>query len=576
MTQKSKFLFFSVWMILNAALFFWLIPFAEAATPGPGAEQERFQAESKTREVKERLEDADRKSKVEFPEQTTNAAEETREELSFFVEKIHVTGNTVISGQEIRKITAPHEGKELKLSEVKAVAEEITRLYNSKGYLTCRATIPPQKIETKTIEIQVLEGKLGAVNVRGNKYSKTEKITRYVKSLGGKVVDYDTLKKYISKMNLHPDREVKAVIMPGKDLGTSDLLLDVKDAFPFHIGLDVNNFGTKLTGKERYGLSMRHTNLSGRDDILATRLQWGEQVFALSTQYVLPVGSYDTEIGASVAYTDVNVGGDFSILDIGGTAYTYSVFFNQPILDSRHVDLTWTGSFESKSIHNRLLGNPSTNDELRMFHTGINVDEIDRHGRTFIVNDFTFGADLMGASDRNDPSLSRSGSGAPFFKYTVAANRIHPVYDSTYLYMKANAQLTPEKLVSAEQMDIGGVYSVRGYPQSDYLGDAGYGGSLELRVPCYFIPRDIKVPFTQEPIWNRINFVGFFDGAYAKLKNAAVGEHTSRNYMGLGGGIRFDLPRNLTGRFEWASPMGDKPSDGSHGQFYFSISGDLI
>ncbi len=573
MKQQSKFSFFVV-LAMFGLLF--LNSAAQAATPGPGAEQERFQQESKAKEMKMRLEDADRQADIEYPKEAPKSQEETREELAFFVEKINVTGNTVISDAEIHKITAPHEGKELKLSEIKTVAEEITRLYNAKGYLTCRAYIPPQKIETKTIEIQVLEGKLGAVNVQGNKYSKPERITRYVKSLGGKVVDYDTLKKYISKMNLHPDREVKAVIMPGKDLGTSDLLLDVKDSFPFHIGLDVNNFGTKLTGKERYGLSMRHTNFSGRDDILAARLQWGELVFAIGTQYVVPVGDHDTELGASFNYTDVNIGGDFSVLDIGGKAYTYSLFVNQPIFDSRYVDLTWTGSFESKSIQNRLLGTPSTNDELRMFHTGINVDEIDRYGRTFIVNDLTYGADFMGASDKNDASLSRSGGGAPFFKYDVVANRVHPVHDSTNLYMKASGQLASDKMVSAEQYDIGGVYSVRGYPQSDYLGDMGAGGSMELRVPFYFIPRTTKAPWSEEPLWNRINFVGFFDGAYAKLRSPAVGERPSRSYMGAGGGIRFDLPRNLTGRFEWASPVGDKPQDGSNGQFYFSVSGDLV
>ena len=193
-----------------------------------------------------------------------------------------------------------------------------------------------------------------------------------------------------------------------------------------------------------------------------------------------------------------------------------------------------------------------------------------------MVNDFTFGVTYFGASDKNDERLSREGAGASFFKYSGALNRIHPVYDSTYLYLKATAQFTPDRLLSAEQYDIGGVYSVRGYPQSDYLGDSGVSGSAELRVPFYFIPREAKTPWGHEPLWNRLNFVAFVDGGYAGLKAHAVGEDGSRTSWGAGCGVRFDLPHNVVGRLEYGWPFGDEPTDGSDGQFYFSITGDLF
>ena len=102
---------------------------------------------------------------------------------------------------------------------------------------------------------------------------------------------------------------------------------------------------------------------------------------------------------------------------------------------------------------------------------------------------------------------------------------------------------------------------MRGYPQTDYLGDSGAGGSAELRVPAYF--------------WDKLQFVGFFDGAYAELRRPAVGEHPSRTYTGVGGGIRINWPQNFQSRFEGAWPLGDKPSDGSSGQFYFSVAGEF-
>jgi hemolysin activation/secretion protein len=375
---------------------------------------------------------------------------------------------------------------------------------------------------------------------------------------------------------MHPDREVKAVIVPGQEVGTSDLLLDVKDQRPIHVGGEINNFGTELTGRERYNVNVRHTNLLGVDDIFASRVQFGEEVFGIGLQHVLPVGPYGTQAGWTFNYTDVNVGGDFSALDIAGEAYTGSVFFSHPLRDGDHIDITGTASAESKSIYNTVLGAPSSEDQLRMLHAGANLDIIDRYGRSFIVNDLTFGTPWLDASDKNDPTLSRRGAGASFFKYDASFNRIHPVYDQTYLYMKGSAQVTADKLVSAEQYDIGGAYSVRGYPQSDYLGDSGFGGSLELRIPWFFLPHETKVPHTNVALWDRIHFIGFVDGAYATLRSPTVGEDRSKNYAGAGGGLRIDLPNNFLARLEWAAPVGDDPTDGSNGQFYFTVSSDFV
>lgn len=514
-------------------------------------------------------------------EESQSPAEMTlqTEDVAFFVEKFHVTGNEAVSLEEIQPLLTPFEGKQLKLAEVKQVAESITQLYRSKGFVTCRAYIPPQKLDTRVIEIRVLEGKLGKVKVQGNRFFGSDLISRFMKKSEGKVMDLRTLKQQITKMNLHPDREVKAIIIPGKNIGTSDLVLDVKDELPFHIGGEFNNFGTKLTGEERYSFTARHTNLTGRDDILAMRSQWGEEVWAIGSQYLIPVGPYDTQIGANFNYTDVGIGGDFSVLDIAGEAYSYGFNVLQPVLDTDNYDLTFTTGFEFKTIDNSVLSEQSSKDELRIAHAGMNIDLIDPWGRTFIVNDLAWGTPWFGASDKFDPTLSRAGAGANFFKYNISANRIHPLswWESTYLMFKAAAQISPDRLVAAEQFDLGGAYSVRGYPQSDYLGENGVAGTAEIRIPFFFIPKDVKTPISKVPLWNRLNFVGFLDGGYAKLKAPVVGEDPSQTYWGLGGGVRFDLPHNLTGRFEWAAPLGeDALTDSTNSRFYVTVSGDIF
>ena len=554
------------------------------AAVSAATEQQRIKVSEQRQESTVRIESSKNKAAIEVADQNRDAKPAQRpaesapptEEDVFQIDHIQFTGNTVIASEEIQKIVSPFQGKQMTLAEVKQIALSITQLYQSKGYITCRAYLPPQKMSDKLLKIQIFEGKLGAVQVQGNRYFSTQQIKKYVAKLIGKVLQYSELAKNIQRNNLHPDHEVRAVIVPGKSVGTSDLILDVKDRLPLHIGGEINNFGTKLTGKERYSVSLRNTNLLGVDDIFAARAQFGEEVFAIGTQYAVPVGEYDTRVGATFNYTDVSIGGPFKILDLGGTALSYSAFLNQPVLDNGWLGLTWTNSFESKSIKNTILGIISSKDELRMVKTGLNVDETDKYGRTFITNDLTFGTSWFRASDKHDPLLSRADAGAGFFKYSASVNRINPIKDSTYFLIKGAGQISPDRLVSAEQFDMDGAYGVRGYPQSDYLGDNGINATAELRVPFYFIPREAKVPWTNQTLWNKLNFIGFVDGGYSKLKAHAVGEAGSRSDWGVGGGMRFDLPHNLVGRFEYGVPVGDTPTDRSHGQFYFSVSGDLL
>jgi hemolysin activation/secretion protein len=546
---------------------------ADPTTAGADVEQGRFEARDELSETSARLEKNGKKPEIEVSEKPSEGP--AAAEVSFFVEKIVVTGNTAVSSEDIRKLVGPYENRTLKLSEAVQAAAAITDFYHNRGFITCRAYIPPQKIENKILEIRIFEGRLGQLQVRGNRFSKTGNITRFLEKLKGKVMEYRALEKNLFKANLHPDREVRAVVIPGKEVGTSDLLLDVKDRFPLHVGAEINNFGTKLTGLERYNVSLRHTNVLGMDDIFAARFQWGKEVFGFGSQYVLPVGAYETQVGVSFNYTEVEVGREFEERDIEGTAYAAKIFFNQPFLDTDFVDFTWTGGFEYKTVDNSERGLPTSRDDLRLFRTGINIDEADPFGRMFVVNELTFGVTYFGASDKNDPRLSRPDAGASFFKYNLAINRIHPVYNGTYLYLKGTLQMTSDKLLSAEQYDIGGVYSVRGYPQSEYLGDKGAGWSVELRVPCYFLGPEVKVPGTSDPLWNKIHFIGFVDSAWAKLNDRDPDERDSRTFLGAGGGLRIDLPRHFSARFEWAAPLGNRPADKDKSQFYFSISGEI-
>ncbi len=476
----------------------------------------------------------------------------------FYLKKVQVTGNTKVSSDEIATLTAPYENREVTLGEICELATRITEFYYSKGYVSCRAYLPPQTISDDTVEIRILEGSIDRVEVRGAGERAQKRIERALDPLEDDVLNYQELLRKLRQLNLHPDREVKATIIPGQKFGTSDLLVDVKETLPLHASAEVNNFGTENTGRERYLISLSHSNLLGIDDRWALRAQTGKDALAFSASNSIPITDDELRLGLSASYNEVEVGGEFRPLGIEGDALSLGADLSKAFYESDALELTWILGFESKSIENRVLNTVSSEDEIRSLHAAIEANSNDAWGRTFWVNDVYWGLPITGATDKHDPRSSREGAGSPFVRYHSSVIRIHPVVNDTYLYLKGFLQLSPDKLVASEQLELGGVYSVRGYPQSEYLADRGGGGSIELRVPMSF--------------WKSLTAVFFVDAGHAKNISPAVGIDAGKTYVGAGGGFHINIADHWKGRFEWAAPMADRPDDGSNSHFYFSAS----
>ncbi|MCG3175159.1 MAG: Heme/hemopexin transporter protein HuxB [Candidatus Omnitrophica bacterium] len=541
-----------------------------AAGPGPESQalertwrQEPLSADAGTQEPE-----------VREPEEAVPAA--SVEELPFTVTRIAVTGSEALPQAEWRRVVGPYEGRELTLSQARSIASQLTGLYRAAGYVTSRAYLPPQDLSAGTLEIRILEGRIETLQTRGLRYTRADRIERDFEPLRGRPLKLDTLKSALRNANSRPDRTVRTVIVPGQDLGASDLVLDVDDRRPYHLGAEINNHGTEATGRERAHVWLRHTNLLGWDDRLAVRAQGGEHVFGLSAQAVYPLADDLTEIGWQAGYTDVSIGGLLTPLDLGGEAYLAGLTLDRRVYDGKHVRLTWANRLDYKKIENTLLGIETSQDDLRMVRTGARIEQQDRWGRTFAYIEGTLGTAEFGGSEKNDPRLSRRAAGAPWVKLTALLQRLQALWAGGLGVARLQAQVTPDSLVSAEQLEAGGVGSVRGYPQSDTLSDAGVTGGVELRQELGFLPVEARVPWTRTSWRQALRATVFVDAAHAVVRAPAAGEDRSRSLCGAGIGLRLDLPDGLEARVEWAWPLGDEPADRSTGTLYFSVAREFF
>ncbi|HAJ56731.1 MAG TPA: hypothetical protein DCL35_03050 [Candidatus Omnitrophica bacterium] len=490
------------------------------------------------------------------------------------ITKIDVTGVTLLKEKEINDIIAQNINKELTVREMQKIADLITDIYRQKGYITSRAYLPPQKIESGRVEIKVVEGMAGSLEVRGNKYFKTYLYEKMMGLPKGGPFDYNSLRKGLSRINQQPDRSAKAVLAPGKEPGTTDVILEVQDRLPMHIGLAWDNYGSRYIERNRYRTTLTHNNLLGFDDTLTIQYQMSEadHYKLFMGRYVFPVTS-DLKIGFFGAESRLRLGKEFEDLNARGKTRLYSAYAVKTLLDTENANLVFNTGFDYKDIFNFQSGDETSRDRLRIVKAGLDLDVTDNFGRTLSTYEIDYGIpDIMGGLDSQDARASRDGSGGKFVKNNINFIRLQKMpFDSSILW-KNQIQLSPYILPAAEQFQIGGIANVRGYPTAEAVGDNGYSMTWEWSFPVYFIPKDVQVPFSKAKLYDAIRVVAFYDWANTRLRRPAAGEEKNTTLRGAGVGVRVNLPENFSAKVEFAWPLDKLPSDGDRLHTWFEVS----
>ena len=86
------------------------------------------------------------------------------------------------------------------------------------------------------------------------------------------------------------------------------------------------------------------------------------------------------------------------------------------------------------------------------------------------------------------------------------------------------------------------------------------------------MPKSTRVPLSKATFYDATRFVAFYDLGYLHTKTLAFPtDKTDRTVQGYGGGIRFNLPEDLSARVEFAYRFnGDVQFDDAN--FYMDFS----
>jgi len=499
---------------------------------------------------------------------------------TFFLKKIKLRGNSVLSDERLMPLVDLGEGKDVNLNMLNAMADKITAFYASEGYLLARAFIPKQEIKDNTAEITIFEGRINKVVVQGNKKLSKESIEKRMKMVQNQLaVKEQTLERVLLELNEMMGVEVTTVLKPGELPGTSDLVLDVAESKPYTVSFDSDNFGSRFTGPERYGLSMTYANIFTLGDQFATRWtrsEWGQNSF--TSFFTFPINAYGTRIKLNHTFLENELGGSLKSLAAGGTFTAYGFEVSHLVHKSRKASFSVRTRLDVKHVENEAQGSNTSKDNLMNVSLGFAGNLSDSFlGRTFFDLNLEMG---LRERDSGRALVSRKGGHGEIFTTSIKLTRLQSAKIlNSYFTLKFEGQYNSDRALTSYLFGIGGMGSVRGYPLSGFQGDHGYNSSVEYTVP---FPWDVSFGQSSIPDLSKIlSFTSFVEHGQTYVRAKQLGE-VDQHLTSAGGGLKLTLPK-IEGKrpaFRFAATYGIPvfnsiaPADGSYGTIY--LNGTIV
>lgn len=434
----------------------------------------------------------------------------------------------------------------------------------------------PETAAKSESENRVDKPKGRQIRFKGNRWFKDRLLKQELGLQGDEPADYKHIEMQLKTISNH--RDIRASLLtPDPADPDGELVVEIQDKLPVHLSAFVHNLGTVNTGRVRAGPSLTFTNLTGNLDRLTAAFEIGNRTHQVSADYHIPVKKTGSVPGLRFARAQIDAARNFELVDLTAAVTTYTAYLTQPLFEKKYLQATTEISGDWKRVRTDSITGSRGKDDLRILNALLSLKSSDRFGITAFQHKFSFGFDrFLGASTKDDPHMFVPGSGGQFFIYrgTLLRNFTLP-WDIT-LHLRGHVQLTPDSLSILEKMRLGGHGSVRGFLEAERLPDFGGHGSTEIRIPAFLFPSGLKLPFSERPIREQFQAVGFVDFGAGGAHDRSRIEHDHRYLTGIGGGLRIALEEHTYARFEWGTPVRGSKRDGSDSTFHFGIYMELF
>ena len=441
-------------------------------------------------------------SEVDFslPPLESPVAEELSQALSVFVRRIDVHGVTAIDPGTIAAITDPYEGRNVTSAELQELRLALSSLYLNSRFINSGVTLPDQSVSNGVIYFQAVEGELSRIEIEGDPQIRRRYVEKRLARHVDEPVNIDDVQYALQFLQNDPNiSRLDARLAPGDEPGQSVLRVALDEPTRFEFGFGMSNHRATSTGEEEGTVSMRSRNWAGIGEVISISTSISDGADNSSVNFSFPISRRNTSLQIYASDSDSSIiEARLRALDIESLTETRGIQISHPFVERLNKTFSLSLGYETRYSESTLGGvlfslSPGARDGRSKTNVGLlGVDWTGRGDKHVLAARLTFrhGDDYQDAtifSPLNEFDRLSNPTGADgrfdlvrtqllFLRRTGRNGRAQFAF-------RTSGQFSSDPLMSIEKIAIGGVNTVRGYPENFMVRDNGVAVSVEIRLP---------------------------------------------------------------------------------------------
>ncbi|MTD27497.1 ShlB/FhaC/HecB family hemolysin secretion/activation protein [Erwinia sorbitola] len=528
-----------------------------AATPG---DQQLINQQERQRAIERQLAPPTPDVRLQPPGSFFSHIQFPAEQPCFALQQIELQGREAFpQWMPLQKLADEAKGQCLGGKGINLLMSALQNRLVDHGYVTARVLAPPQDLNSGSLKLLLVPGRVRNVRL-------TPDSDRYIQlytalpARSGELLDLRDIEQGLENLQRLPTVQADMQIVPGEEPGESDINVSWKQSRHWRLGANLDDSGSKSTGRYQGGLTLYIDNPLSLSDMFYVSaggdLQQKGDKNSKNTliHYSVPFGYWNT--GVTFSDYDFRQSGQGTGFDYSYSGKTKSVNWQLGRVLHRSGSQKTSFTYE---VMTRESSNYINDTEILQQHRQTAAWRLGLQHRHYIGPatldagvSYQRGTRWFGAEPAPEESFGEGTGLAKIIQLSLQLDAPFQMWGQSFRYNgQFQRQMTHSPLTPQDQMSIGNRWTVRGFDGEYTLnGDEGW-----------FVRNDIA---WSTPLPNQELYLGADYGEVKGGIDYQVGRHLAGGVIGLRGNA-FNTGYDLFAGVPFSKPDGFRTSPVSLG-----------